>query len=157
MEQPFDISKYLGKWYELAHSHTWFQDNTDYNTQAEYSLLDNGNIEVKNTTMNNGDSYMSLGEAKYINDLSFRVDFGDQPPIDDITLPNYNIQKIWLDWNCKTQQYEYITAVVTNYDATYFSVISRYPNPSLSHYNQVMKFITEYFDSEQIIQTPHFI
>lgn len=44
---PFDQSKYLGKWYEIARLDFKFERNLN-NTTAEYSLNDNGTIKVVN-------------------------------------------------------------------------------------------------------------
>lgn len=44
----FKLKSYLGKWYEIASVPAWFQKNCQ-NTTAEYSLRDDGNVQVKNT------------------------------------------------------------------------------------------------------------
>lgn len=50
-----ELPKYLGKWHEIARIPNRFQDNTPgdfgvcYSTIAEYGLLPNGKISVKNT------------------------------------------------------------------------------------------------------------
>jgi len=44
---PFDNSRYLGKWYEIARLDFRFERNLD-NTTAEYSLNDDGTIKVVN-------------------------------------------------------------------------------------------------------------
>jgi len=49
--QNFDKSKYLGKWYEIARLDFKFEKNLN-NTSAEYTLLDNGMIDVKNRGFN---------------------------------------------------------------------------------------------------------
>jgi apolipoprotein D and lipocalin family protein len=45
--RPFDNSRYLGKWYEIARLDFRFERNLD-NTTAEYSLNDDGTIKVVN-------------------------------------------------------------------------------------------------------------
>jgi apolipoprotein D and lipocalin family protein len=45
---PIDLERYSGKWYELARLSVRFQDPRTVST-AEYALLPNGKIEVKNT------------------------------------------------------------------------------------------------------------
>jgi apolipoprotein D and lipocalin family protein len=44
----FEKGKYLGKWYEIARFDFAFEKNLN-NTTAEYSLLQNGYIGVKNS------------------------------------------------------------------------------------------------------------
>jgi apolipoprotein D and lipocalin family protein len=45
--QPFDSTKYLGKWYEIARFDFSFEKNLN-NTTAEYSLNKDGTIRVEN-------------------------------------------------------------------------------------------------------------
>ena len=44
----FDVSKYLGKWYEIARYDSWFEKNMD-KTQAFYSLNEDGTVRVENS------------------------------------------------------------------------------------------------------------
>ena len=43
--KPFDINKYLGKWYEIARMDFRFERDLN-NTTADYSLNENGTIKV---------------------------------------------------------------------------------------------------------------
>lgn len=67
--QPFDQSRYLGKWYEIARLDFKFERNMN-NTTAEYSLNDNGTIKV----VNRGYDTLKLewkkaeGKAKFVGD-----------------------------------------------------------------------------------------
>jgi apolipoprotein D and lipocalin family protein len=67
--QPFDKSKYLGKWYEIARLDFKFERNLN-NTTAEYSLNNNSTIKVLNkgydTTTNKWKS--ATGIAKFVKD-----------------------------------------------------------------------------------------
>jgi apolipoprotein D and lipocalin family protein len=49
--QPFDSTRYLGKWYEIARFDFTFEKNLN-NTTAEYSLNSDGTIRVENTGYN---------------------------------------------------------------------------------------------------------
>jgi apolipoprotein D and lipocalin family protein len=62
----FDVSKYLGKWYEIARFDFTFEKNLD-NTTAEYSTGKNGIIDVKNRGFNYkmGKWQQALGKAKF--------------------------------------------------------------------------------------------
>lgn len=44
-----DLNQYLGKWYEIASIPQSFQKQCAKNTQAEYSLAENGRIKVYNS------------------------------------------------------------------------------------------------------------
>ncbi|HCO68677.1 MAG TPA: lipocalin [Dysgonomonas sp.] len=49
--RPFDVSKFLGEWYEAARFDYLFEKHVDYAT-AEYSLNDDGSIKVVNRGYN---------------------------------------------------------------------------------------------------------
>lgn len=43
-----DLKRYIGTWYEIAHIPVWFQKECDSGSTAEYSLAENGEINVIN-------------------------------------------------------------------------------------------------------------
>ncbi len=67
--KPFDKSRYLGKWYEIARFDFRFERNLN-NTTAEYSLNSDGSIKV----VNRGFNYIlkewkeAVGKAKFTGD-----------------------------------------------------------------------------------------
>lgn len=161
----FDLIKYLGTWYELAHYPSWFQRNDNYNTKAVYALNGDGTIMVRNSSITAGKYFESIGKAKNLGGTDFRVDF----PIPEVAKlisssefiaptfeynknePNYVIDRIW------TNIYgEYVFAVVTDPSRKTLYVLSRYKNPSLVAYNDVMKYVVENYDRDLLVQTPHF-
>lgn len=71
----FELSKYLGTWYELAHYPSWFQRNDNYNTKAEYGLNSDGSVSVHNSTITQGKPFDSYGTARNLGGTNFRVDF----------------------------------------------------------------------------------
>lgn len=44
----FDLSRYLGHWYEIARTNTWFERGLS-RAQAQYSRCDDGTLNVVNT------------------------------------------------------------------------------------------------------------
>lgn len=62
----FDLSKYLGKWYEIARYDTWFEKDMD-RTQAFYSLNEDGTVRVENSgyDFNKNKWKTSVGKAKF--------------------------------------------------------------------------------------------
>jgi apolipoprotein D and lipocalin family protein len=64
--QPFEYSKYLGKWYEIARFDFTFERNLN-NTTAEYSLNPDGTIRVENSGYNyiKGKWEKAIGKAKF--------------------------------------------------------------------------------------------
>lgn len=67
--KPFDKSKYLGKWYEIARLDFKHERNLN-NTTAEYSLNDNGTIKVDNKGYNyvKNEWDQAIGKAKFVDD-----------------------------------------------------------------------------------------
>ena len=60
----FDLSRYLGVWYEIARYDHSFERGMD-NTMAEYILQDNGKVFVLNTGWKNGKFKVAEGKAVY--------------------------------------------------------------------------------------------
>jgi apolipoprotein D and lipocalin family protein len=167
MNNIFDINQYLGRWYELAHYPSWFQRNDNYNTEAYYTLNNDGTIAVRNSTMLNGLQITSYGIAHVLSGAGrLNVDFS--PPevnkvvstFGETTQNNYitdpNVANYVIDMIFTNLYGQYIFAIVTNDSKDSLFVLSRYPNPSLTAYNQIMAYITEHYDSKRMVQTPHF-
>ena len=171
----FNVNKYLGTWYELAHYPSWFQRNDNYNTMAEYNILpgDSPLVQVHNSTISKGKRFDSMGVASYLGGSSFRVDF-PRPEISKLQQsgefkmlgfpvsgqipqeltqngPNYVVDMIW------TNKFgDYVFAVVTDPSRQSLYVLSRYKNPSLVAYNQIMEYVVQNYDRDRLVQTPHF-
>ncbi len=62
--EEFDLSRYLGEWYEIARYDHSFERGMD-NTMAEYILQDDGKVVVLNTGWKNGKFKIAEGKAKY--------------------------------------------------------------------------------------------
>ena len=60
----FDLSRYLGTWYEIARFDHNFERGMD-NAMAEYILQDDGTVFVMNTAWKNGKFKVAQGKAKY--------------------------------------------------------------------------------------------
>ena len=67
--KPFDVNKYLGKWYEIARLDFKYERNLN-NTTAEYSLRDDGKIKVDNKGFNTKTNAwkQAIGKAKFAGD-----------------------------------------------------------------------------------------
>lgn len=77
--KPFDMKKYLGKWYEIARFDYRFEKNLN-STTANYSLNDGESIEVVNRGYNykRGRWEMATGKAKFVsspNEAKLKVSF----------------------------------------------------------------------------------
>ena len=60
----FDLSRYLGQWYEVARYDHSFERGMD-NTMAEYILQDDGKVFVLNSGWKDGKFKIAEGKAKY--------------------------------------------------------------------------------------------
>ena len=60
----FDLSRYLGEWYEIARYDHSFERGMD-NTMAQYILQDDGKVVVLNTGWKDGEFKLAEGKAKY--------------------------------------------------------------------------------------------
>lgn len=67
--KPFDKSRYLGKWYEIARKDFTFEKDLNQTT-AEYSLNEDGSIRVRNRGFNyvKKEWTEAIGKAKFVGD-----------------------------------------------------------------------------------------
>lgn len=77
--RPFDIEKYLGKWYEIARMDFKFERNLN-NTTANYSVNNDGSIKVYNRGFNYKKEQWkdATGKAKFVGEQDvamFKVSF----------------------------------------------------------------------------------
>lgn len=165
MKKGFSLEKYVGEWYELVHYASFFQKkgSNNYNTTAKYTLLEDGIVDVMNTTYSNGKMITSHGIGHYLGKLSLRVDFdltdvakfmpkdGTEFVEHNKDLPNYIIKKIWID-----NEGDYSFAVVTDTTRSTLWVLSKQQHPSQENYEDVMTYVNEHFDKEKFILTPHY-
>jgi lipocalin len=61
---PFELSRYLGKWYEIARLPAWFEKDMTHVT-ATYTLKKNGMVRVENAGIKNGTPKIAVGKAKF--------------------------------------------------------------------------------------------
>lgn len=65
--KPFDIRKYMGKWYEIARFDFRYEKNLDHTT-AEYKLNDDGTVQVVNRGRDQTTAKwkQATGKAKFV-------------------------------------------------------------------------------------------
>ena len=121
-----DLTRYMGKWYEVASIPQSFQKKCVSDVTAEYKLLPEGQVEVKNTCLQaDGSSNVALGRARVedkATNAKLKVTF--VKIIDWIFLFGGNYWIFDLETN-----YQY--AVVGYREGNYAWILSR--NPSLSN------------------------
>ena len=61
----FDVSRYMGTWYEIAKLPNWFQRKCVQGTQARYKMLGPAQIEVNNKCItSSGEEIQAIGLAR---------------------------------------------------------------------------------------------
>ena len=111
----FDLSKYLGTWYEIARFDHSFERGMD-NVTAEYILRDDGKVDVLNSGWKNGRFKTAEGKAK-------------QP--DPVTNPAHLMVSFFLffysDYNVMMLDKNYQVALVGSESPDYLWILSRKP------------------------------
>ncbi|SHI66814.1 lipocalin family protein [Parasporobacterium paucivorans] len=135
-----NLERYLGTWYEIARLPHSFEKGLD-NVTATYNLKTDGNIEVVNAGMKNGEKKAAKATA-WIPDknctgkllVSFFRPFKSE----------YNIIKLNED---------YSFAIVTSSSKNYLWILSREPRISEELYNDLISFAaSKGFDTSKIIK-----
>lgn len=140
--EDFELSRYLGTWYEIARLPHRFERDLQQVT-ATYTLLDNGKIEVLNRGFNTkkqkwsearGTAWVPSQEAPSELRVSFFWPFSAA----------YRV--IWLDAN-------YTLAIVTSSSFSYFWILSRTPQIPQQTYEHLISQAAEWgFDTADIIK-----
>lgn len=136
-----DLEKYLGKWYEIAAFPQSFEKGCTC-TVAEYSLMDDGRIEVQNTCFKDGKLKEAVGIAsvddKRTNsklDVSFFWPFSG---------------KYWII--ALAPDYSY--AVVGHPNRKYLWILNRQPKMDAMTYNHlVLMAASKGFDIRKVVKT----
>ena len=139
---PFDVNRYLGKWYEIARLPNFFESGLDYIT-ATYSLRPDGKVSVLNQGIKkSGQPSKITGTATIINAavparlrVSFFLWFGSDYLIFDLDQTNYDY------------------AMVTSANRGYLWILSRRPQMDDTLYSTlVAKAAALGFETAQLIK-----
>lgn len=137
----FDLSKYLGKWYEIARYDTWFEKDMD-RTQAFYSLNEDGTVRVENSgydfTKNKWKT--SVGKAKFRGDK----DVGD--------LKVSFFGPFYSDYTILALDSEYKYSLVVGNTTDYLWILSRTKTIPEDVKNQFLSMAREFgFDTAKLV------
>lgn len=137
----FDLNRFLGRWYEIARFDHYFEKDLQ-NTTAEYTLRDDGKIDVLNTGTINGKKKISKGVAKTTKTTALlRVSFFG---------PFYS------DYRVLFLDNDYSYALIGSNSNSYLWLLSRSKNPPE---NDIEKMITEArrrgYQTEKLIWVKH--
>jgi lipocalin len=92
-----DLSKYLGKWYEIGSTKYVKQfQGPGICVEANYSLIDPALVRVYNSAVLNGKGGGLEGKAKVLSNSELAVSFPIPGQPEQLT-PNYIIKNVWFD------------------------------------------------------------
>lgn len=148
--EKIELDRYLGVWYEVARKPLSFQNKCDRDVSAQYTLNENGNIQVDNRCYGKeGQLYQSVGEAfvqNSPNNTKLKVSF----------LPEI---VRWLPvgrgdyWILKIDE-NYQTVLVGEPDRKYMWVLSRDPKPDPAVVNEYLNYAKSVgYDLADVIHT----
>jgi apolipoprotein D and lipocalin family protein len=136
-----DLEKYLGKWYEIAAFPQSFEKGCSCTT-AEYSLRDDGKIEVKNSCIKDGKPKIAIGKAS-VTDKKTNAKL-------DVTFFGPFSGKYWII--ALASDYSY--AVVGHPNRKYLWILGRKPKMDSMTYNHlVLQAAGKAFDIRKLVKT----
>ena len=113
----FDLSRYLGTWYEIAKYDHSFERGMD-NAMAQYILQDDGTVIVLNTAWKDGQYKIAEGKAKYPN-----------PDKEPGALKVTFFMFFYSDYNVMMVDENYTISLVGSKSENYLWILSRTPVP----------------------------
>ena len=127
----FDLSKYLGTWYEIARFDHSFERDMD-NVTAEYILREDGKVDVINSGWKEGKYKVAYGKAKQ-----------DSPVDDPAHLEVSFFLFFYNDYNVLMLDDNYQVSLVGSKNPKYLWILSRTPQVS----DAVLDLVLEEADS----------
>jgi apolipoprotein D and lipocalin family protein len=139
-----DLSRYVGRWYEIARYPNRFQKKCTGDTSATYSLLPEGDVQVVNACKKQDGS---LDEAK-----------GKAKIVDKQSNAKLKVSFFWpfygAYWIIGLDP-EYRWAVVGHPDRKYLWILSRSPQMKDSDYDEALRVIrAKGYDESRLLKTP---
>ena len=136
----FDLSRYLGSWYEIARFNHSFERGMD-NTMAEYILQDDGKVFVLNSGWKNGKYKTAEGKARQ-----------PDPETDPAHLEVAFFMSFYSDYNVLMIDDEYQVALVGSKSPKYLWILSRTPILSTSLLGDLVREAqTRGYDTSKLI------
>jgi apolipoprotein D and lipocalin family protein len=148
-----DLTRYAGKWYEIARLPNRFQDECDGNVTANYTLRDDGRVSVVNEcTKKDGGTSRAEGVARRANDdgPDSKLEVRFAPRILSF------LPWVWGDYWIIELAPDYSYAMVGGPDRDYLWILAREPRmeePVLERLTQKAK--DQGFETERLLRTRH--
>jgi apolipoprotein D and lipocalin family protein len=140
-----DLSRYVGKWYEIASFPTWFQKGCVGST-AEYRLRLDGDIDVLNQCIQSPD-----GAPDSARGIAWVVD--------PATNAKLRVRFFWPfsgDYWIIDLGPDYEYAVVGHPNRDYLWILSRTPQMDDEHYQRILERVRQKgYDTARLVKTRH--
>lgn len=142
-----DVPRYMGTWHEIAKYPNWFQKKCASNTQAIYTLQNDGRVQVLNRCKTEqGEWRDALGAARQIGgptSAQLKVRFA----------PEWLsfIPLLWGDYWVIELDPDYQWAVVSEPDRDYLWILSRTPTmPEATYQSLLFRLAAQGFDLQKL-------
>ena len=146
-----DVPRYLGTWYEIAKYPNSFQKKCVANTQANYSLLADGQLQVVNRCVQaNGQISEAVGAARQLGETG-------SPKLKVRFAPAWLsfIPAVWGDYWVIDLDPAYQLAAVAEPKREYLWILSRTPKVDNTSYQALLGRLTEKgFDINKLENSP---
>ena len=131
----FDVSRYMGTWYEISKLPNWFQRKCVQGTQARYKVLGPTQIEVNNKcTTASGEEIQAIGLA--------RPNGSGRPAQLEVRFaPEWTawLPMVWGAYWVLDLDTDYQLAAVGDPSKSYLWILSRTPQVSAERYDAVLQ------------------
>jgi apolipoprotein D and lipocalin family protein len=134
-----DVPRYLGSWYEIAKYPNSFQKKCVANTQAKYSLLGDGQLQVVNRCrLADGQTSEAIGAARQLGEAS-------SPKLKVRFAPAWLsfIPAVWGDYWVIDLDPAYQLAAVAEPKREYLWILSRTPKVDSKSYQALLERLTQ--------------
>lgn len=147
-----DVSRYVGRWYEIAKYPNRFQRKCVSDTTAEYRLEPGGKLEVINRCrMEDGQFDEAVGEARQIGGRS-------SPKLEVRFAPSWLsfIPAVWGDYWVIDLDPDYELVAVSEPKREYLWILSRTPQVGTDAYGDLLQRLRDKgFDTRRLETTVH--
>lgn len=146
-----DLSRYAGRWYEIARLPNRFQKDCDGDVTADYTVIDNGQINVVNQCRKqNGEMKQAEGKARLADKK------GPNTKLEVRFAPSFLsfLPFVWGDYWIIDLAPDYSYAVVGEPGRKYLWILSRTPQMAESNYQDAIKRAAEQgYDVSRVVKT----
>ncbi len=147
----FDLSRYEGRWYEIARYPNWFQRSCAGDVTAEYRVRENGTIAVLNRCAKDDGSFsQAAGIARSVGPPASKLQVRFAPKALSF------LPFVWADYWVIALAPDYSWAAVGGPDRKYLWILARQPELDGAIYGAILEQIrAQGYDPERLQTTRH--